>query len=157
LIKSIPKCGVEYAFLDKQKSKQTCMERYGVDHPNKRNESKRNNSKHKREYFGCMTFEEKKEHGKKSLRGRDLTKVKEGILKSLNTKRSWSEEYKAQLQSRRKEKWHKSVKQRDPEKKKEIYQKYKYASTKLRKQYFLQITYLDTNVTKTIFFKRFIT
>jgi hypothetical protein len=143
--------GIKYAFLDKAKAKQTCLERYGVDHQNKRKESKDKNAQHKKVYFGSMTPEDKKLHGLKSKLGRDAQNVKNGILKTKQTKNQWSNEYKEYIENKRKIKWFKSVNNRSEADKKIIFEKYKFASKKLRKQYYITIEYMQTGDIKSLF------
>jgi hypothetical protein len=135
--------GFEHNFQNTQKMKESMYKKYGVDNVNQLPEYKQRNSLHKKTYFAKMTTEERKLHGMKSLLGRDATNVLIGAEKQKRTKQAWSPEYKKQLEENRRAKWQIAIDSHTPEKRKEISNTCKYASTMLRKQYFITIELID--------------
>ena len=135
--------GFEHNFQNTQKMKESVLKKYGVENVNQLTEYRQRNSKHKKMYFASMTSEERKLHGKKSLQGRDAVNVMLGAEKQKLTKQSWSSEYKKQLEENRRAKWQLSIDCHTPEKRKEISNVCKYASTMLRKQYYITIEFID--------------
>jgi hypothetical protein len=143
----LDKTGKEYGnFVNMEKRRDTCLKKYGVDHPNKTEECKLKNSKHKREYFGKMTTEERKLHGLKSLKGRSPNNIKMGSIKSAITRSKFSEDRKKQIQEKRKKAWRKAIDNRTEEKRRKFLEHNKYISNYCNKKLYVTIKVLDDDI-----------
>lgn len=101
-------------------------------------------------YFRTRTKEELKQHGMKSLKGRDPKNVYEGTNKGKITKLNWSDERKAQIERKRRLKWEKKYYARTKKEKQITSEKCKTASLK-RLMYYL--TYTENGTVKSDFLK----
>ena len=140
----LERTGYEHNFQNTSKMKAAIYEKYGVENINQLPEYRMRNSAHKKKYFTNMTEQERKAHGKKSLQGRDPEKVKLGAEKQKQTKMEWPLEYKQALESNRRIKWQNTIDSHTPEKRAEISNICKYASTMLRKQYYITLEFLES-------------
>ena len=97
-----------------------------------------------KKYFQNLTPTELKNHGQKSLEGRNPENVKRGKIKEVTTKLKKPANEKKDLELRRFKSWKKSYYSRTSKQKKETSAKCSLASRK-RPQYFLTIHNLDKN------------
>ena len=133
------KTGFEYGFLDIEKRRNTCNERYGVSNYNQLDTQKLKNSLHKKKFFSQMSKEDKKLHGLKSLTNRNELNVKIGVEKCKKTKSTYTAEKKNQIEVSRYKKWCEKYYNRSNEEKAQTSKKCTIASTMLRKQYYITI------------------
>lgn len=151
------KTGHEHGyFIDINKRKNTCLKRYNVDNYNKTEKAKTNNSNHKKQYFGLMSDEQKRNHGEKSLKARKIENVITGSLKSTITRNNFDQNKKDEIEKKRKEHWYKSISNRTEEKKKYISEIYSQNSKFFQKQLYVTIKHVDTGIIESDFIKNWI-
>ena len=140
---NMEKYGIPYHVIDRDKSRKACISRYGVDHHNKTVKNKQKVSQHRKEYFASLTPEQRKEHGRRVMEGKDPKRVIEGIEKGKQTKANRSQEYKNQLEANRYKKWCDKYYNRSEQEKQHTSDRCRAAGNR-RLQYYLTIKYNDT-------------
>lgn len=151
------KTGNEHGFfINLNKRRNTCLIKYNVDHYNKTQKAKNNNSLHKIKYFSKMTEKEKKLHGLKSLKGRKKENIIAGSIKSTKTRNNFNQQKKDEIEKKRKQNWYKSISNRTKEKAKYISEIYSRNSKLFQKQLYVTIKHLDTGIIESDFIKNWI-
>lgn len=142
----LEKTGTKNGILDDvEKRKQFTYAKYGVEHYNQLPQAREHASKHRKEYFGSLTADERKAHGQKSLANRAPENVERGRQAGMLTKKMFSEEKKRDIENRRRAKWEKAVSSMSFEKKQSVSDRCKFASNFLRPLRYITIEFKDSH------------